>query len=60
MKSVEEILNANYDQEQYLIYDMIKLRRMKCTVCGTIQPEREFIKFETCNKGICHKCFFGE
>lgn len=60
MKSVAEILNANYDQEEYLIYDMIKLRRMKCTICGMIQPEREFIKFETCNKGICHKCFFGE
>lgn len=60
MKSVAEILNANYDQDEYLIYDMMKLHRMKCTVCGTIQPEREFIKFETCNKGICHKCFFGE
>jgi DNA helicase-2/ATP-dependent DNA helicase PcrA len=60
MRSVAEILNANYDQDEYLIYDMMKLHRMKCTVCGTIQPEREFIKFETCNKGICHKCFFGE
>lgn len=60
MKSVEQILNENYDQEEYLIYDMVGFRRMKCTTCGAIQPEKEFVKHETCNKGTCRKCSFGK
>lgn len=56
MRSVEQILNANYDQEEYLIYDMLGFRRMKCTECGSIQPEKDFVAHETCNKGICRKC----
>ena len=55
-KSVEQILNENYEQEEYLIYDMVGFRRMKCVVCGAIQPEKEFAKHDTCNKGICRKC----
>ena len=56
VKSVEQILNENYDQEEYLIYDMVGFRRMKCVVCGAIQPEKEFVKHNTCNKGTCRKC----
>lgn len=54
--SVEEILNENYDQEEYLIYDMVGFRRMKCVVCGRVQPEQDFIKYKTCNRGICRNC----
>ena len=32
VRSVAEIQNENYDQEHYLIYDMIGFRRVKCTV----------------------------
>ena len=57
VNTVHEILNENYDQEEYLIYDnMVGFRRVKCTICGNIQPERDFAKFETCNKGVCAKC----
>ena len=56
MHTVDQILSENYDQEDYLIYDMVGFRRMKCTVCGRIQPEKDFAKSETCNKGICNKC----
>ncbi len=56
MHTVDQILSENYDQEEYLIYDMVGFRRMKCTVCGRIQPEKDFAKSETCNKGICNKC----
>ena len=56
VKSVEQILNENYDQEEYLIYDIVGFRRMKCVVCGAIQPEKEFVKHNTCNKGTCRKC----
>lgn len=56
MHTVDQILSENYDQEEYLIYDMVGFRRMKCTVCGKIQPEKDFVKSETCNKGICNKC----
>lgn len=57
VNTVHEILNENYDQEEYLIYDnMVGFRRVKCTICGNIQPERDFAKFETCNKGVCTKC----
>ena len=54
--SVKEILNENYDQEEYLIYDMVGFRRMECVVCGRVQPEQDFIKYETCNRGICRNC----
>lgn len=54
--SVAQILNENYDQEEYLIYDMVGFRRMKCVVCGRVQPEQDFIKHETCNRGICRNC----
>jgi ATP-dependent exoDNAse (exonuclease V) beta subunit len=60
VKSVEQILNENYDQEEYLIYDMVGFRRMKCVVCGAIQPEKEFVKHDTCNKGTCRKCASGK
>lgn len=56
MHTVDQILHENYDQEEYLICDMVGFRRMKCTVCGRIQPEKDFAKSETCNKGICNKC----
>ena len=32
MHTVDQILSENYDQEDYLIYDMVGFRRMKCTV----------------------------
>lgn len=56
VRTVDQILNENYDQEEYLIYDIVGFRRMKCIVCGRVQPERDFVKHETCNKGICNKC----
>ena len=56
-KSVEQILHENYDQEKYLIYDIVGFRRVKCTKCSSIRPEKEIIKYETCNKGVCSMCF---
>lgn len=57
MKTVEQILNENYDQEDYLIFDMLSFRRMKCTRCGKVKPERDFVEHQTCNKGICCECY---
>lgn len=56
VKSVAQILDENYDQEEYLIYDMLGLRRMKCVKCGGIQPEKDFSEKTGCNKGICKNC----
>lgn len=56
VRTVDQILNENYDQEEYLIYDRVGFRRMKCTACGRVQLERDFAKHETCNRGICGKC----
>lgn len=60
MTSVGQILNANYDQEDYLIYDQIGFRRMKCAVCGRVKTEREMSKHITCNTGICAECISRE
>lgn len=60
MHTVREILNANYDQEEYLIYDRVWFRRMKCAVCGAVISESEAAKHITCNKGICSECFSRE
>lgn len=56
-KTVEQILNENYDQEDYLIFDMLSFRRMKCTKCGKVKPEKDFVEHQTCNKGICCECY---
>lgn len=56
MKSVAQILNEDYDQEEYLIYDILGFRRMKCVNCGSIQPEKNFAEKTGCNKGICINC----
>ena len=58
--SVNQILNANYDQEDYLIYDQLELRRMKCAMCGRIKTESEMSKHITCNTGICPECISME
>ena len=57
--TVDQILNENYDQEDYLIYDGydgVGYRRVKCVRCGSIQPEKDILKLVKCNMGICCKC----
>lgn len=54
--TVDQILNENYDQEDYLIYDMVGFRRVKCVKCGSVLPERDILKLVKCNAGICRKC----
>ena len=54
--TVDQILNENYDQEDYLIYDMVGFRRVKCVNCGGIQPEKDILKLVKCNTGICRNC----
>ena len=54
--TVDQILNENYDQEDYLIYDMVGFRRVKCIRCGKVKPEKEVVTLTTCNKGICMEC----
>lgn len=56
VRSVAQILNENYDQEEYLIVDMVGFRRMKCVVCGRVQPEKDIVRRATCNKGTCRDC----
>ena len=53
---VSQILDEDYDQENYLIYDMIGFRRVKCSKCGKVKPEKEIATLTTCNKGICLEC----
>lgn len=53
---VDQILNENYDQEDYLIYDMVGFRRVKCLRCGSVKPEKEILKLVKCNMGICRNC----
>ena len=53
---VSQILDEDYDQENYLIYDMVGFRRMKCCKCGKVKPEKEIATLTTCNKGICLEC----
>jgi DNA helicase-2/ATP-dependent DNA helicase PcrA len=54
--TVDQILNENYDQEDYLIYDMVGFRRVKCIRCGSVKPEKDMLKLVKCNLGICHEC----
>lgn len=54
--TVDQILNENYDQEDYLIYDMVGFRRVKCVKCGSILPEKNILKLVKCSTGICQKC----
>jgi hypothetical protein len=54
--TVDQILNENYDQEDYLIYDMVGFRRVKCIRCGSVKPEKDMLKLVKCNLGICQKC----
>lgn len=54
--TVDQILNENYDQEDYLIYDMVGFRRVKCVKCGSILPEKDILKLVKCSTGICQKC----
>ena len=56
VRSVAEIQNENYDQEYYLIYDMIGFRRVKCAVCERVKAEKDIVRYLTCNKGICSEC----
>lgn len=56
VRTVTGILNENYDQEEYLIYDMVGFRRVRCVKCERPQPEREIAMLQTCNKGICFEC----
>ena len=56
VRTVTGILNENYDQEKYLIYDMVGFRRVRCVKCGRPQPEKEIAMLQTCNKGICFDC----
>ena len=56
LNSVDEILNENYDQDDYLIYDMLGLRRMQCTICGRVKKEGDISQHIHCNKGICREC----
>ena len=53
---VSQILDEDYDQENYLIYDMVGFRRVKCSKCGKVKPEKEIATITTCNKGICLEC----
>lgn len=53
---VSQILDEDYDQEKYLIYDMVGFRRVKCSKCGKVKPEKEIATLTTCNKGICLEC----
>ena len=55
-RSVSEILDEDYDQENYLIYDMVGFRRVKCSKCGRVKLEKEIATLATCNKGICTAC----
>ena len=51
------ILDENYDQENYLIYDgRVGSRRVKCSNCGRVKQEHEIATLITCNKGICFEC----
>ena len=55
--TVDQILNENYDQEDYLIYDdMVGFRRVKCIRCGSVKPEKDILKLVKCNTGICRNC----
>ena len=55
--TVNQILNENYDQEDYLIYDdMVGFRRVKCIRCGCVKPEKDILKLVKCNTGICRNC----
>lgn len=54
--TVDQILNENYDQEDYLIYDMVGFRRVKCIRCGSVKPEKDMLKLVKCNLGICQEC----
>ena len=56
---VSQILDEDYDQERYLIYDRVGFRRVKCSKCGKVKPEKEIATLTTCNKGICHECQSG-
>ena len=54
--TVDQILNENYDQEDYLIYDRVGFRRVKCVTCGSVLPEKEILNLVKCSLGICKKC----
>ena len=54
--TVDQILNENYDQEDYLIYDMVGFRRVKCIRCGSVKPEKDILELVKCNTGICRNC----
>lgn len=54
--SVDQILKENYDQEDYLIYDMVDFRRVKCVKCGSVLPEKDILKLVKCSVGICKRC----
>ena len=54
--TVDQILNENYDQEDYLIYDMVGFRRVKCIRCGSVKPEKDILDLVKCNTGICRNC----
>ena len=54
--TVDQIFKENYDQEDYLIYDMAGLRRVECIRCGSVKPEKDMLKLVKCNLGICQKC----
>lgn len=54
---VSHLLDENYDQENYLIYDgRVGSRRVKCSNCGRVKQEHEIATLITCNKGICFEC----
>ena len=44
------------DQEDYLIYDVVGFRSVKCATCGSVLPEKEIFKLVKCSLGICKKC----
>lgn len=53
---MSEIADADYDQEDYLIYDKSSRRWMKCIACNTAMPGFKIRKHETINKGVCRAC----
>jgi hypothetical protein len=56
----QELQEADYDQEDYLIYDNYSQRWMRCIVCNRAVKAKIIRQYIALNKGICVSCLLRQ